>query len=132
EVVRVDGDHAAQCKINAYYDVDGRELPASETAGKVLRDGGAPLKEGDLLFNMIWGSHVAVAGLVDFTGSGATTAAGQMDALIDFMRHLERMGVIIDAYVDLRDGKVVGELSPKTNYLIRGANANQPSANDKE
>ena len=29
----------------------------------------------------------------------------------------------MDAYIDLRDGKLAGELKPDTNYLIRGANA---------
>ena len=29
--------------------------------------------EGDLLFNMFWGSHVALAGIVDFTGLGTTS-----------------------------------------------------------
>src|SRR5207249_5378070 len=55
-----------------------------------------------------------------------------MDNLFEFIRHLERVGIIIDAYIDLRDGKLVGELKPDTNYLIRGANAVSLGATDSD
>ena len=133
EVVRVEDDHTALCKVNSYYDIDGSEIPTNAAApGKILRDGATALKEGDFIFNLLWGSHIAIAGVVDVDGTLPTTGAAQMDALLDFMRHLERMGLIIDSYIDLRDGKVQGQLSPKTNYLIRGSNAYQASADAKD
>lgn len=133
EVIRADGDHSAVCKINTFFDVDGHEIPVYDaTPAKVLREGASALKEGDLLFNMFWGSHAAVVGVVDFTGYGATSPGGQMDNLFDFMRHLERMGIIVDAYLDLRDGKMIGQVTPQTNYLIRGSTATSLGASDSE
>jgi hypothetical protein len=132
EVVRVESDHTSQCKVNSYYDVDGSEIPAGDaTPGKILRDGTTSLKEGDQIFNMFWGAHVALAGIVDFSGSPPTDGPSQMDALKEFMRHLERMGMVVDAYVDLQDGTVVGALSSKTNYLIRGANSYRGGGGEK-
>jgi hypothetical protein len=132
EVVRVENDHTSQCKVNSYYDIDGSEIPAGDaTPGKIMRDANTSLKEGDQIFNMFWGAHVALAGVIDPSGSVATDGPAQMDALKDFMRHLERMGMIIDAYVDLQDGTIVGDLSTKTNYLIRGAMAYRGGGGDK-
>jgi hypothetical protein len=132
EVVRVEGDHSSQCKVNSYYDVDGSEIPAGEaTPGKVLRDSNTSLKEGDPIFNMFWGSHVALAGLINFGGYTATDTPAQMDALKEFMRDLERLGIIVDAYVDLQDGHIVGEITSKTNYLIRGANVFRGEGGEK-
>jgi hypothetical protein len=41
----------------------------------------------------------------------------QMD---DFIHLLKRNGMQVDAYVDLRDGQIKGNISAKTRYLIRG------------
>jgi hypothetical protein len=132
EVVRVENDHTSQCKVNSYYDVDGSEIPAGDaTPGKIMRDASTSLKEGDHLFNMFWGSHVALAGVIDPSGTAGTDGPAQMDALKEFMRNLERMGMIVDAYVDLQDGTIVGDLSTKTNYLIRGAMAYRGSGGEK-
>jgi hypothetical protein len=122
EVVRVEDEHMAQCKINTYYDIDGREIAANAaTPSKVLREGAGALKEGDLLFNLMWGMHIAIVGIVDFSGYGGSSPAAQKDSLDEFMIHLTRLGVIVDAYMDPRDGKMLGELSTKTNAVIRGA-----------
>jgi hypothetical protein len=124
EVVRVDDEHTAQCKVNSYYDIDGKEIAASDaTPSKVLRDGNGAMKEGDLLFNTAWGLHVAIVGVVDFTGYDVTNPAAQKQSLDEFMIHLSRMGVIVDAYMDPRDGKMVGEITPRTNIVIRGSTA---------
>jgi hypothetical protein len=133
EVVGVEGEHISQCKITSFYDNDGHELAVTDaTPAKILRDGASALKEGDLLFNLFWGTHVAIAGVIDFTGFGAPSPAAQMDNLRDFMRHLERTGIVIDAYCDLRDGKMVGEPSTKTNFVIRGAPASVAPGAEKD
>jgi hypothetical protein len=121
EVVRVDGERTAMCKVNTFYNIDGREIAVSDaTPASIMKEGASVLKEGDLLFNLFWGTHVAIVGVVEFPGSEGKSAAVQMDRLNEFMRYLERLGITVDAYTDLRDGKLIGELSNKTNYLIRG------------
>jgi hypothetical protein len=133
EVVRVDDDHTAVCRINTYYDIDGREIAANEaTPSKILRDGAGALKEGDLLFNLVWGMHVAVVGIIDFTGYGGNTPAAQKDNLDEFILHLNRMGVIVDAYMDPRDGKIVGAVSTKTNLVIRGGSAGSDTKDERQ
>jgi hypothetical protein len=122
EVIRVIDAGSSLCKVNSLYDADGSEVPVSSTTpSRVLRDGGSALQPGDLLFNLFWGSHVAVVGIIDFPGYEAKSPAGQMDDMNAFLRQLERMGVIVDAYTDLRDGKLVGELSLNTNFVILGS-----------
>jgi len=132
EVIRVLDAGTSLCKVNTFYDVDGNEILVAEaTPARVLREGPSTFKQGDLLFNLFWGSHVAIVGIVDFPGFGAKSAAGQMDDLRVFMGQLERMGITVDAYSDLRDGKLIGELSPNTNFVIRGSPAvKQPDAPD--
>jgi hypothetical protein len=133
EVVRVEDDHTSQCKVNSYYDIDGHEIAANEaTPSKVLRDGNGALKDGDLLFNLMWGMHVAIVGIVDFTGYGANTPAAQKESLDEFMLHLNRMGVTVDAYMDPRDGKIVGSLTPQTNFVIRGSTAGAAAPDSKD
>jgi hypothetical protein len=51
-----------------------------------------------------------------------------MRNLQTFMGSLQRQGVIVDAYVDLTDGSVKGDITNKTRYLIRGE---IPVMNDK-
>jgi hypothetical protein len=124
EVVRVEDARMSLCKVNTYYDVDGREFPAPEaTPTRLFQEGGGALKEGDLLFNMCWGAHAAIAGTIDPSGANNTNPAVQMDNLKQFISYLERMGMVIDAYVDPRDGKLVGDVNGKTNFLIRGNRA---------
>ncbi len=76
-----------------------------------------PIMEDDVLFNPVWDPnlkrHVAIAGLVDLTGEGR-------DGLQEFMRNLERMGVVVDAWTDrnaLDKPKGKG-ISYQTDYLI--------------
>src|SRR5207249_1184156 len=97
EVISVTGEHSAQCRVNSYFTDDPREpeVPVDKISPTGLSAG--VIVEGDLLFNMFWGSHVALAGIVDFTGLGTTSPAAQMDNLFEFIRHLERVGIVIDA-----------------------------------
>jgi hypothetical protein len=120
EVIRVD-DMISICKVNTVYDADGHEIDATEPASsRALRENDNSIKEGDLLFNLFWGTHVAIVGFIDLTGSQSATPAVQMDVLLEFMRHLGRMGIVVDAYNDLRDGRMVGEITDQTNLIIRG------------
>ena len=103
EVTRVLGPHSSLARITATFD-------RSFT-----------IQEGDLLFNMFWGTRVAIAGYVDVAGTSSESPTEQMRQLSDFMYLLERQGIIIDAYVDLTDGQIRGNPSPNTRYLIRGS-----------
>ena len=101
EVVDVLGPHLAKAKITEVVDPN--------------RD---PIVTGDLLINPTWSSgnqtHVAIAGLIDMTGEGR-------DETDEFMRTLKREGIVVDAYLDLRDMEVKGTgMNLKTDYLIVG------------
>jgi hypothetical protein len=84
-----------------------------------LTDGNRdPVIRGDLLFNPVWSptlqQHVAVAGLIDLTGEGT-------DNTEEFIRNLKRQGIVVDAYVDLKDLTVKGSgMSLKTTFLVLG------------
>jgi hypothetical protein len=101
EVANVLGEHVAQARVTW------------------LRDEGAdPILRGDVLFNPGWDpkarQHVAVTGLVDLTGEGRDNTA-------EFVRQLQRQGVIIDAYLDMKDISVKGKgIDRQTDYLILG------------
>jgi hypothetical protein len=132
EVLRVE-DSISLCKVNTVFGPNGVEVAISAaSSSKLLLEGDNPLKEGDLAFNLFWGMHVAIVGVVDFTGSNASSPAAQMDSLFDFIRYLDRIGVIVDAYNDLRDGRMVGEITDQTNVLIRGASLRAPQKGEAE
>jgi hypothetical protein len=103
EVINILGEHVAQAKVTW------------------VRDPGAdPLLRGDLLFNPGWDpkaqQHVAVTGLIDLTGDGK-------DNMQEFVRNLQRQGVVVDAYLDLKDISVKGRgIDRQTDYLILGIN----------
>lgn len=101
EVVDVTGAHLAKAKITEITDPN--------------RD---PIVTGDLLINPAWNStnrtHVAVTGLIDMTGEGR-------DQIDEFLRVLKREGIVVDAYLDLRDLNIKGDgMTLKTDYLIVG------------
>ncbi len=80
-----------------------------------LRD---PLLPGDLLFNPAWSpsnrQHVALAGIFDLNGDG-------VDDIEDLKRTLERAGVVVDAWLDIKDRTIKGPgLTERTTYLIQG------------
>jgi predicted nucleic acid-binding Zn-ribbon protein len=77
-----------------------------------------PLLPGDLLFNPAWNpnqrTHVALAGIIDINGDG-------IDDTPDLIRMLERQGVVVDAFLDLKDRTVKGPgITERTEYLIYG------------
>jgi hypothetical protein len=101
EIVSVMGDHLSSAK-------------AVEVVNPI-RD---PLMKGDLLFNPAWSpsqrQHVALAGIIDINGDG-------QDDTQDLIRALTKQGVVVDAYLDLRDRTVKGPgMTEKTTYLILG------------
>jgi hypothetical protein len=101
EIVDVLGAHLSMAKITDVTDPNAN-----------------PIVPGDLLINPAWSpsnrTHVALAGLFDLTGEGR-------DQIDEFMRTLKREGVIIDAYLDLKDRSVKGEgMTIKTDYLVLG------------
>ena len=69
---------------------------------------------------MFWGTRVAISGYVNITGEPSDNPAEQYQQMQDFMYLLQRQGMTIDSYVDLRDGQVKGKVTGKTRYLIRG------------
>ena len=77
-----------------------------------------PILPNDLIFNPVWDPnhpvHVALVGSFDLDGDG-------QDDLDSLIRMLRDMGVVIDAYPDMKEGyKIVGRLDYKTDYLIVG------------
>jgi hypothetical protein len=86
-----------------------------------------PILAGDVLINPAWSPthrmHVAIAGLIDLKGDGN-------NHIDEFMRLLDKQGVIVDAYLDINDLTIkrngvalkAGEfgMTVKTDYLILG------------
>jgi hypothetical protein len=79
-----------------------------------------PLKPGDQLYNPMWTpgmrEHVAIAGAIDLTGDGR-------DQTAEFVKALEKEGVIVDVWLDMKDLSVKGvykTVNFKTSYLILG------------
>jgi hypothetical protein len=109
EVVNVMGPHLSAAKI-------------VESANSA-RD---PILKGDLLFNPAWDPaqkvHVALAGIFDLNGAGA-------DGTQDLVRQLERQGIAVDAWLDLKDRTIKGPgITERTTYLILGERPVLPSS----
>jgi hypothetical protein len=106
EVVRVLGDHWSQARITSVKDPNRN-----------------PILKGDVLYNPFWNpnlkKHVAVAGLIDLsTGTGSRDPERGIQ---DFVRQLERQGVIVDAWLDPKDYSIRGPgISVQTDSLILG------------
>jgi predicted nucleic acid-binding Zn-ribbon protein len=101
EVSNILGEHASQARVTWVRD-EGRD----------------PIVRGDELFNPGWDpkarQHVAVTGLVDLSGEGG-------DTMQEFLRMLQRQGVVVDAYLDLKDISIKGRgIDRTTDYLILG------------
>lgn len=107
EVVTVLEPHLSACKI----------LEVTNP----LRD---PLLSGDLLFNPAWNpsqrEHVAIAGIIDLNGDGVDDAP-------DLIRALEKQGIAVDAWLDLKNRQIVGPgITERTTYLILGERPTLP------
>src|SRR5207245_890948 len=101
EVVSIIGPHQSKARITNVRDPN--------------RD---PLMKGDYIFNPIWRPnehmHVAVTGMINLTGDGRDRSA-------EFIQSLQRMGVIVDSYLDTKDHKIKGPgMTVSTNYLVEG------------
>jgi len=100
EVSHVIGPHLSQARITSVKD------PSRN-----------PIVTNDVIYNPSWNpnikKHVAIAGIIDLTGDGR-------DSLDEFKRNLERQNIVVDAFVNPRDGKIEGQLTYQTDYLILG------------
>jgi hypothetical protein len=103
EIVNVTGDHMCMARVT-----------------EIKNAARKPIVTGDQLYNPGWfpglRDHVAIAGLIDLNGDGR-------DATPEFVKALEKQGVIVDAWLDLKDQTLKGALKavgPKTSYLIIG------------
>lgn len=100
EVVRVLDARTSQTRITALAD-QGRD----------------PVMPGDLLVNPAWSPnqkmHIALVGLMDLTGDGR-------DGREELVRTLSAQNVVVDAYLDLKDLKIVGQMTARTDYLVVG------------
>jgi hypothetical protein len=84
----------------------------------VTDPGRNPVIVNDLIFNPAWSpglkQHIAIAGFIDLTGEGH-------DNLVEFMRNLEKMGITVDAYLDLKDLQVKGPgMDLHTSFFVLG------------
>jgi hypothetical protein len=122
EITRVE-PRTSVARITSLFDNQGNEISLNDPSpNKVLREGSNAIKENDLVFNLAWGTHVAVAGVVDWSGRRVEAAAAQMEELDEFLKVLRSQGVTVDAFIDLRDGQVHGAFTSRTAYLVRGFN----------
>ena len=97
EVTRLMGDHMAEARIT-------NDDPTN------------PILTGDNIYSQIWHRgkklHFAITGVIDIDGDGQSDLQLARDLI-------ELNGGIVDAYLD-DDGKVQGEITANTRYLISG------------
>ncbi len=131
EVIRIIDGQTSVCRITSLYDADGKEISLNEAArGRAAREVDSGMREGDLLFNMFWNQRVALAGAINFTGSPIDAPSEQMRQLAAFGQALDRMGIHIEAYLDLSDGQTKGAITNKARFLILGEPAHVKNPND--
>lgn len=125
EVIRVLDGQTSLARITSMYDAWGLEIPLTDQSrGRLEREASNPMKEGDLLYNLTFGSHVALAGIFNINGLPGDTPVDHMRHLNNFVHLLARQGVAVDAYVDLLDGQVKGPgITNKTRFLVIGDGA---------
>lgn len=120
EVVSV-GDTTSEVAITHLFHPDD---PGDAVTGKrkeidvLSRDNTDPIVRDDVLINPLWNpnaeTHVVIAGVVDFQGTGAINVQS-------FVRLLEKQNVRVDAYVDPADGTIKGPgMTRRTDFLILG------------
>ncbi len=126
EILNVIDEGTSQARITSLYDKLGRPISLADASqGGLAIAADNPMKEGDLLYNLFWKSRVAIAGIVNLTGYSSSGPAQDRKNLQNFIEVLRKEGVEVDAYLDLIDGKVKGEITPETNFLILGERAYQ-------
>lgn len=77
-----------------------------------------PILPGDLLFNPAWSpaqrEHIAIAGIIDIDGDGT-------DDTPELVRALERQGIVVDAWLDVKERKIKGTgINERTTYFVLG------------
>ena len=80
-------------------------------------------------FNPIWSpsqrEHVALAGIIDLNGDG-------IDDTPELIRQLEKQGVVVDAWVDLKSRSIKGPgMTERTTYLVLGETPVPPQVVDE-
>jgi hypothetical protein len=132
EIVRVIDNKSSLARITSLYDGAGQEIALNDPGvGRLAREAQQPMREGDLLFNMFWNTHVAIAGAINLTGQEIDAPSEQMRQLANYVQMLERMSIRVDAVLDLTDNQVKGALSNKTRFLILGARAEAKNPTDE-
>src|SRR5262249_16956291 len=82
--------------------VYGEDLSEGKVV-KVRHERAEPLEDGDELFNPSWNpdkkdrQHVVLAGIIDIDNQGIEDTRELQRRLRDFLAHLERQGMIVDA-----------------------------------
>lgn len=110
EVMTVLDAHVSQAKI--FYDREPRDNPRHDPTHN-------PVVQGDVIINPAWNPnlkrHIAIAGLVNLSGSGR-------DETEQLVRTLERQDIVVDAYLDIRkDFTIKGPgITVQTDFLIIG------------
>jgi hypothetical protein len=90
-----------------------------------------PILRGDKIFSFGWNpnmrQHVAIAGAIDLNAGSAEGLSPALKnpseaqrRLLEFKRSLETQGMVVDAYIDLVNPKIQGEVTLDTDYLIVG------------
>lgn len=121
EVIQVLGPNSSRARVTSLHDADGKEIMLNEqTRGRIQREADNALKEGDLVFNMVFGARVVIAGNIHWSGSSSDSPAEQMRHLNEFRAILEHQGVKVDAYLDLASGEIKGAITPRTRFFIKG------------
>jgi hypothetical protein len=119
EITRVLDANTALAKITSLYDASGQEIVLNDQGLlRLQRESDAALRDGDLLFNMFWGTSVAVAGPCSLSQVPTENPAEQMRRLGEFGQFLERQGMRVDAYLNLASPGIEGKITWKTRYLI--------------
>src|SRR5262245_20913490 len=104
-----------------------RIVPGSEL--DPIRDG---ITASDLLYNSAWrkgvADHIALIGIFDINGDGT-------DDIASVIRDLDKMGIPIDAYYDMKKRQWVGQITERTRYVVEGfyplSSATDPNREEK-
>jgi hypothetical protein len=120
EVLSV-GDNTSEVLIRSIFDPADRGDPLTGRRREITyahRDNTDPITRGDVLVNPLWDpnkkTHIAVAGILDFSGTGAFN-------IESFIRMMERQNIVLDSYIDPTDGQIKGAgITRRTDYVILG------------
>lgn len=123
EVINVIDRNTSEARITSLYDSDGNPIALYDRLkGATAREAENPLKVGDELYNMFWNSRIAFAGRMNLAAKDTYTSVEDMRVIAKMLGVLESHGIIVDSYLDLRDGKVYGDMTKDTRVLVLGEN----------